>query len=187
MPSGTLTDLNGDNPLDLANAYNASGNAPVFPELIAISGNPAAGYHLEFIPIQGQAMLNFNIPAQLPNLTPTGGTDWNNWRLASTQLTSGTALFLWNPPTGALYLWEGLSFVDNGDFTGSLSFAPYLISTNWNAGVDLAAVETVDFSGDGVPDLWAVSTTGVATPYVVSRLSTTGSATITAMPSQNLR
>ena len=186
LSSGILSDLNGDNPLDLANAYNASGNSPIYPDLIAIGGDSGLGYHLEYIATQGPGVLNYNLPSQLPNLTPTGGTDWNNWRLASTQLASGTALFLWNPPTGALYLWEGLAFVDNGDFTGTLGFTPYLISTNWNTGADLAAIEAVDFSGDGVPDLWAVTTTGVVTPYVVAGLSTTGPAAVTAMPSQDL-
>jgi hypothetical protein len=187
LPSGTLSDLNGDNPLDLANAYNASGNAPVYPELIGISGDPAAGYHLEYFPEQGPGVANFNLPSQLPNLTPTGGTDWNNWRLASTLLASGTALFLWNPSTGALYLWQGLAFVDNGDFTGSLTFTPYLISASWNAGADLTAIEAADITGDGVPDLWAVDGNGMVTPSLVSNLSASGPATVTTLAPQDLR
>ena len=31
--------------------------------------------------------------------------DWNNWTITTAQLSSGTAMFLWNSSTGALHLW----------------------------------------------------------------------------------
>lgn len=182
---GTFTDNNGDNPLQLANAYNASGHTYLYPDLIGISGDAANGYYLDYYP-------NFNgtggygYVAQLNTATPTGGHDWNTWTIASTQLSSGTAMFLWNQSTGQLHLWEGVTFTDNGDFTGTLAYTQYQISTNWNRDTTLSTLEAADINGDGVPDLWAVTPAGAVTAYLISDLSTTQAATVRTRKSQNL-
>jgi hypothetical protein len=45
--SGELADFNGDNPLQVANAY-ASVDADGLTDLLAISGDPAHGYSLDY-------------------------------------------------------------------------------------------------------------------------------------------
>jgi hypothetical protein len=77
-------------------------------------------------------------------------------------------------------------FTDNGDFTGTLAYTPYLIASSWNAGVALSTVETADLDADGVPDLWAVTPDGVVTAHMVTNLSTTGPARVRAKPAQDL-
>ena len=79
-----------------------------------------------------------------------------------------------------------MHFTDNGDGTGSVSYDQYLITDNWNAGATFSTIETVDFTGNGVPDLWAVTPSGVITAYVVSDLSSTAPAHISAKAPQNL-
>lgn len=185
MGGGALADLNGDNPVDMANGYNADRNDTGIDDLVGISGSDANGYHLAYYPgLFGPGL--WDTPRLLDNPTPTGGTDWNNWRLATTILPSGAAAFLWDRVTGALYLWEGLLLTDNGDFTGSMSYTQYEIGQDWSTGADLPTLEAVDFTGDGVPDLWAVAPAGVVTAYVVSDLSTTRPARIVAQRPQAL-
>jgi hypothetical protein len=43
IPSGMLTDLNGDNPIQVVNGYDAAGRGAGFPDLIGIVGDPVAG------------------------------------------------------------------------------------------------------------------------------------------------
>jgi hypothetical protein len=93
-------------------------------------------------------------------LTPTGGTDWQNWQLFSTQTIMSTGVYLWNSTTGALYLWQSLRFADNGDGTGTLCYQQYHIAKNWNVGAQFTTVETSGFTGDGIPDLWTVTPAG---------------------------
>jgi hypothetical protein len=95
-------------------------------------------------------------------------------------------MFLWNQSTGALYLWQGLTAHDNGDGTGTFSYTQYLISSNWNKGKSLTTLEAADFNGDGVPDLWAVNSNGTVRAYIITDLSTTKHAKITAEGPQKL-
>jgi hypothetical protein len=182
LPQGFLADANGDNPLQIANAYASiygSGS-----DLIGVNGAPTNGYHLDYItgadPSAYASTFSFTTP------TPDGTQDWNDWTIATTQVASGAAMFLWNSSTGALYLWSGLAATDNGDGTGNLAFTQYLISADWNTGTALSTPEAADINGDGIPDLWTVTPAGVATSYLVSQLSTTSSAVIRARPSQSL-
>jgi len=92
--------------------------------------------------------------------------------LFSTQNGSDTAIYLWNRDSGALYLWEGVRYTSKGDYTGTVYYTQYGIAKHWNAGVTFSTIEAVDFTGDGVPDLWTVSPNGTAQAYVVSDLST---------------
>jgi hypothetical protein len=45
--SGMLADFNGDNPLQVANAY-ASLNGSSLPDLLTVSGDPVNGYSLDY-------------------------------------------------------------------------------------------------------------------------------------------
>jgi hypothetical protein len=183
MPSGSLTDFNGDNPVQVANAGNTSGQGYAYPDLIVINGDSLDGYYLEFDP-NGDGTGNYLTANPLATLTPSGGTDWNNWTIATAQLSSGTALYLWDSSTGALYLWENLAY-DMG--TGAFSYTQYVIADGsasaWNKGATLT-LQAADINGDGVPDLWTVGASGVATGYPATLGS--GTATLAAQPAQTL-
>ncbi len=184
--SVNFEDINGDTPIDLANAYDSAGLNNVIPDFIGISGSASDGYRLAYYPLQADASLDIALGELTANLTPTGGTDWQNWQLFSTVLPSGTAIYLRNSTTGALYLWESVHFTDNGDFTGTISYVQYKIAENWNTGATFSTIETTDFNNDGVPDLWTVTPGGIATAYVVSALSTSMPAKIVAKAPQDL-
>jgi hypothetical protein len=178
-----LADANGNLPIDLANGYDAVGSGDGTPDLFAINGSAAAGYYLGYYAVgyYGSAMLDTTT-----TLTPTGETDWQNWQIFSTDHYGNTSMYLWNSTTGALDLWSGVHVVDNGDGTGSISYTQYRIAKKWNVGATFTSVQAVDFTNDGVPDLWAVTPAGVVTAYVVSNLSTTAYAKISAKAPQPL-
>jgi hypothetical protein len=182
--SGQLADLNGDNPLQVANAY-ASLNGSGLPDLLATSGDPVNGYSLDYY-INGFGPCVFFQTFALSTVTPDGTADWNDWTLATLSDASGTGMFLWNQSTGALYLWQGVTAHDNGDGTGTLSYTQYLISPHWNKGKSLSTLEAADLNGDGVPDLWAVAPDGIARAYLISCLSTTKRAKVDPQRSRKL-
>ena len=181
---GALTDANGDNPLQLVNAY-ASIYGTGQPDLLATSGDPANGYYLDYYQDGFGPGTFFNTFA-IHSPTPDGTADWNQWTLATLSYSGGVGIFLWNESTGALYLWTGVTFTDNGDGTGSIAYTQYQLSSNWNTGQPLSTLEAADFNGDGVPDFWAVTPSGTAIAYLVSDLSASGSGKIIAGMPQKL-
>lgn len=182
--SGGLADFNGDNPLQLANAY-ASANGSGLPDLLAISGDPVNGYSLDYYTNAFEPCGFFQTFAAT-TVTPDGTADWNKWTIATLSDASGTGMFLWNQGTGALYLWQGVTAHDNGDGTGTFSYTQYLISPHWNKGKSLSTLEAADLNGDCVPDLWAVNSDGTVRAYIISNLSAAGQAKITPQPPQKL-
>lgn len=182
---GALADGNADNPIQLVNAY-ASIYGTGQPDLLATNGDPVNGYYLDYYQ-DGFGPGNFFNTFAIHTPTPDGTADWNKWTLATFGNAGGTGMFLWNQGTGALYLWAGVTFADNGDGTGSIRYTQYKISSKWNKSHRLSTLEAADFDGDGVPDLWGVTPSGVATAYVISQLSATGTGKITAGMPQKLR
>ena len=91
--------------------------------------------------------------------TPDGTADWNQWTLATLGYAGGT---------------------------GTLSYTQCEIAAHWHTGKPLATLEAADINGDGVPDLWAVTPAGVAQAYLISHLSTSGTARIKAGKRQHL-
>ncbi|MFG2251609.1 LamG-like jellyroll fold domain-containing protein [Streptomyces mirabilis] len=182
--SGVFSDINGDNPIQLANAGNASGTSTVFPDLIGTSGDSTAGYSrysLTYYQNQGGDWGTYAFPVNLTTLSPDGTADWDKWTIATSQLSSGTALYLWNKSTGDLYLWEQLAY----DATsGNLTYTSYKVATGWNTGASLT-LQSADINGDGTPDLWTVGSGETAKATLVTNLSTTSTATLTAV-SDNL-
>src|SRR5262249_18697444 len=186
--------LTGDDPLQLANAGNTSGNGYAYPDLIGISGDAGGGYYLNFYPnLNGTG--NYSVPYPLLGsagsfvATPSGGSDWNQWVIATAQLPAGTAMYLWNPGTGGLYLWVGLhaAYDPNAD-SWALSYTQYIIAdgtpaARWNQGAALT-LQAADINGDGVPDLWATGNGGTLTAHLAAL--GTGTGTLTAQPAQNL-
>lgn len=184
IPSGSLADANGDNPLQVVNAYRSI-DGTGFPDLLAVSGDLSQGYYLDYYDDGGPCSSYFNtFMVHAP--TPDGTADWNKWTLATLSYAGGTGMFLWNESTGGLYLWAGLTAADNGDGTGTLSYTQYEIAAHWHAGKPLATLEATDINGDGVPDLWTVTPAGVARAYLISHLSATSHARITAGKPQQL-
>jgi hypothetical protein len=183
--SGQLADANGDNPLQVANAY-ASLNGSGLPDLLTVSGDAVNGYSLNYLTNGFEPCIFFQSFTTSTTVTPDGTADWNKWTLATLSDASGTGMFLWNQGTGALYLWQGVTAHDNGDGTGTFSYTQYLISPHWNRGKSLSTLEAADLNGDNVPDLWAVSSDGTARAYLISRLSATGRAEITPQCPQQL-
>ncbi|MFC4019593.1 hypothetical protein ACFOW4_16845 [Micromonospora sp. GCM10011542] len=180
-----LIDANGNSPLQLANAFQADGVDNGIPDLLGIAGDATNGYRLGYHPSFGAPGLYFGTTT-LINSTPTGGSDWQNWSIASTETASGVALVLRNATIGDLYLWTGVTMVDNGDGTGTLNHTQYQVAANWNTGVAIRTLQAADINADGTPDLWTVLPDGTHRAYLVSGLSTTGTATVTATRAKQL-
>ncbi|WP_144082682.1 MULTISPECIES: FG-GAP-like repeat-containing protein [unclassified Micromonospora] len=178
-----LLDPDGNQPIQLANAGDSRRLDSPYPDLVGTSGDPTNGYHLTYHPNLGTPngyLGAFHTTA----LTPTGGTDWNNWTLATAQLTAGTAMFLWHRTTGALHLWTDLT-VDPD--TGQLTYQPYTLSAAWNTGANLT-LRAADADNNGTPDLWTTGTGGSITLWKVTNLTTgvPGTGTLAAQPMQSL-
>ncbi|MFK3979014.1 LamG-like jellyroll fold domain-containing protein [Micromonospora sp. NPDC050397] len=173
-----LLDDNNLNPNQIVSAGDASGQHLAWADLLSVTGDSDHGYYLNYY-ASGDGTANYQWPVTLATATPTGGTDWNNWTITSAETpTGGTALFLWNKSTGALYLWQRLAF-DGIDFTYTQS----QLASGWNTAANLV-LRAADINRDGNPDLWTVGTGGRVTAYLTSNLTTTP--TITAQPTQTL-
>lgn len=178
-----LLDPEGNSPLQLANAGDTRRLGASYPDLIGISGDAATGHHLTYYPnlgLPGGYVGAFHTTA----VTPTGGTDWDGWTIATAQLAGGTAMFLWHRATGALHLWTDLT-VDPD--TGALSYTPYALSTSWNIGADLT-LRAADVDNSGTPDLWTVGAGGTTVLWRVADLTAgaPGTGTLTADPARTL-
>ncbi|MFF1444866.1 hypothetical protein [Streptomyces sp. NPDC058295] len=175
---GSLQDVYGNNPLQLANAGTTSGRDTGFPDLIGISGDSANGYALNLYASGFNAGLFF--PVTLNATTPDGTANWNDWTVATTQLPTpggggSTAMFLWNKSTGELDLWEDLAADPE---TGDLTYTAYPVATGWHTGAAVT-LQAADADGDGVPDLRAVSEAGTVTTDLFTDLSGSAPATVT--------
>lgn len=118
------------------------------PDLFGIVGDPFDGYTLDYYPSRG-TVRQYQRPTALSLATPTGGTDWENWRIYSELLPGGTALLLWNPTTGGLYLWEGATF---DALAGAPSFTQYTLAATWQPTQAPSTLQLADFNDDGVPE-----------------------------------
>ncbi|MEU8006561.1 hypothetical protein AB0B66_35850 [Catellatospora sp. NPDC049111] len=190
--SGYLSDLNGDNPLQLANAYNAAGadvDGHHTDDLIATVGSPANGYHLHYY--VGSYAVAVGPQLALTTKTPADDMAWQDWTIATAQQPTadgspGTAMYLWHRASGRLVLWKDIRVTDHQDGTGSITHTAYEVAVFWNTGADLAALVAADFTGDGSPDLWAVRQDGKVTAYAITGLTAAGPATVTPGPQQSL-
>ncbi|WP_204297459.1 hypothetical protein [Actinoplanes campanulatus] len=182
LPAGWLSDWDGNQPTQLTNGYDADGSNPEYPDLFAIMGSPAAEYNLSFYSSY-PGIGNYAFPVVTGASTPTGGIDWQNWRMASALLPTGTAIVLWNRSTGALYLWK--SVIANPD-TGALTYQQHHLSDNWLPGADLSTLQLADVNADGTPDLRTVTGDGKATAYRITEVPETGTLKITTGAAQSL-
>ena len=179
MPSGTFIDNQGLDPGQLANAGNAAGSP--YPDLVGIAGSTSTGYYLNHYPNAGLTGGYGQVDSLPSQTTPTGGTDWDTWTVATAQSGTKTAMYLWQRGTGKLYLWDSLTF----DATAlAFTYTQYTLSSSWNTGQDLT-LQAGDLDGDGTADLWTVGDNATATPWLVSNL-TGGNGTITTQPNQKV-
>jgi hypothetical protein len=181
LPAGFFTDENGDDPLQLATA-DMSGRGLSYPDLIGVSGSSTSGYHLAYYPMSSSpGTANWDFATLLSTPTPTGGSDWEDWTLATARTASGTAVYLWNRTTHALYLWPDPHYdYDTATFTPGTQYA---VSTGFDPGPG-AALRAADLDGDGTADLWATTSGPAVTAYLATR--TAGSIVLVARPTQTL-
>ncbi|WP_410809566.1 hypothetical protein [Micromonospora sp. 067-2] len=185
LVSDYFLDEYGNSPVQLVNGYTADGVDTAIADLLGIVGDVTNGYRLTYYPNIGAPGLYLpRLP--LSNATPTGGSDWQNWTLASTELASGAALVLRNATTGDLFLWQGVTMTDNGDGTGTFGYTQYRLASGWNTGVTISSLTAADLNADGVTDLWSVFPDGSVRAYLISTLSATKPAKIRATQAQQL-
>ncbi|MCO5999628.1 VCBS repeat-containing protein [Actinoallomurus rhizosphaericola] len=181
-----LADYNNDNPVQFANAYDSRHVDGSGDDLIAISGDADNGYYLDYYANRSFGMLDAAPQFFIHTNTPDGTPDWQNWKMTTTRLASGTAMYLWKPSTGDLYLWEKVGIHDNGDSTGTIEYTQYKIAGGWNTGATLSTFQAAVFGDSGTPGLWTVTPEGAAIAYTVTDLSPTGTARIHAGAAQPL-
>lgn len=172
--SGTFVDNQGLNPLQLANAGH--GNGLAYPDLIGIGGDSSNGYYLNYYPNSDYTGGYGQVDTLTAQTTPTGGDDWNTWTITTAQTPTGTGMFLWQASTGQLYLWNNLTYDNDGSYT--LHYTQHLLNSSWNTAKSLT-LQGGDIDGDGTGDLWAIDTNTTVTPWLVTGL-TAGTGTITA-------
>jgi hypothetical protein len=180
---GSLADGNGDNPLQLANAYNADPNDnTAYADLVGINGDPANGYYLAYYQ-NASTPGSWADPDILSTPAPDGTMNWNDWQLTTMQDPAGYAdMFLYNPSADELYLWQDFT-VD--DFYDTATYTQYKLSSTFSPGA-LTEIRAADITGTG-PALWTVTSTGTVTAWTAGNLnSTAGTGTITAQPAQSL-
>ncbi|GAA5004114.1 hypothetical protein GCM10025734_42060 [Kitasatospora paranensis] len=182
-PNGSLTDWFGNNPSQVVEAGTVSGRNTGFPDLLGIAPDGSGGTALTLYPA-GWVTDSFDMPTALNVRTPDGGTDWNDWTVAATEIATpgggtGTALFLWKKSTGELDLWKDLAADPD---TGTLTYHSFAMATGWNTGADVE-LQAADINSDGTPDLWTIGTGGQVTANLFNGLSPTGPAGLTQVPS----
>jgi hypothetical protein len=148
------TNANPDNALQLASAYNVSGDNEPSPDEVGVYNDPTLGGFLAYFASDGgpggfDSAIGGN-PYILSNPTPDGTMDWSNWTITSAAAPTGAEtasgspvlaeMYLWNSQTGALYLWE-LTGLTN-EVPGGFNFTTFA-STNATATLSYSQV-TVD-------------------------------------------
>ncbi|WP_152628359.1 LamG-like jellyroll fold domain-containing protein [Streptacidiphilus neutrinimicus] len=187
---GTLIDDNSDIATQVAAGGNTSGQSTGLPDLLATAGNANTGYQL--IVYFSHTANGYGDPFgcstgdtcyQLSGLnSPDGTMDWNAWTITTAQLSSGTAMYLWNSSTGELDLWTGLKVDSTG--TTLTTTGQYQIATGWNKNpTDNLILRAADIAGNGIPDLWVTdTTTGTTTATLPGALTSDPTLTTATTP-----
>jgi hypothetical protein len=187
LSSGSLADVNGVNPTELVDGGNLAGTGSGISDVLAVIDNelllaPAGapgGYSTDgdLGAFGGGGLCAFGDCALLSDTpSPDGTLDWDSWKAVGYPLSDGSIdMYLWNPATGELVLWTDVTANDaanDGVWSNytTLAYTQYVIASGtgtstWNQGANLE-LQTADFNGDGIPDLWAVDpATATAVTY----------------------
>lgn len=188
-------------PQQIANAFNASTVNPDYPGLLSIVGTGNNSY-LDYYSSDG-TIGGWNHAIELPDDTPdqAGAYDWYDWTMATMQEpasatnTDGIDVFLWKSGGSGshpLYLWQNFQVTSISASNPTDSHNPQIeLSANWQpvgSGNVVSELRAADITGSG-PALWAVSTTGSATPWTASLTASNGvvtGGTITPATAQSL-
>lgn len=184
ISNGSLSDENGDNATQTALAGNTSQQNTGLPDLFATIGNQLVLLYSTAANLYSTHAADFGMCTAgcdvLSNLaTPDGTQDWNSWTITTAQLSTGTAMYLWNPATGALDLWTGLAL----DTTKTTLTATnqLTIATGWNtAPTHAMQLRAADLAGTGIPTLWSTDTTTGTTTSTTPAALTNNPALATA-------
>jgi Concanavalin A-like lectin/glucanases superfamily len=160
---------NGDDPVRLTAAGNASQLATGTDDLIGITGDPANGYELDLYTnglctgcgAPGGYTWNTTLSTQAPD----GTSDWNNYTLATTQPGSNpaaTVLFALDTATGSLYqstnpTQSATAVIGSGNWTQ--------ITVPW--GTSPPVLASADINNAGTTELWT-QTGNALTAYTLS-------------------
>ncbi|GAA4617169.1 hypothetical protein GCM10023195_76510 [Actinoallomurus liliacearum] len=186
LPAGQFADYSlngdGDNPIDLVAAGNASLTSTGITDLIGIAGDDANGYELDLYATCGDCDATgygYYQTLASPADSPDGAGDWKNFSLATAQPGGKTVLFALKKSTGEL--WEstnpnqdpatpiGTSSANGGTWakiTAPWTTAPTLVSGDVNTA--------------GKVELWAQSGNN-ATPYTLSASSLAQGTTVSLL------
>jgi hypothetical protein len=202
------TNVSPDDPLQLVNAYDVSGDNVDYPDQIGVFTDPTLGGFLAYF-VNDDSDVGFDsaiggAPYILSNATPDGTMDWSNWTITTAAAPAGATtasgspvlaeMYLWNSQTGALYLWEltGLANEVPGGFnintfsytnaTATLSYSQITVDpgTPTDAGWNTGStLNTLQATQiNGGTGLIDVTSTGQVQSWTVDIDGTTGTATI---------
>jgi hypothetical protein len=183
LPAGQFADYtlngDGDDPVVLVAAGNASLTGTGIDDLIGIAGDAAGGYQLDLFTTCGGCTANAYGYAQTlagPADSPDGAADWENFTLAAAQPGGDTVLFALKKTTGEI--WEATNpSRDPLTPVGTASAAGGTwtrLTVPWTAA---PALVSADVTGSGAVELWARSGS-TATAYTLSGSSLGSSSTV---------
>jgi hypothetical protein len=170
----TANDGNGDYPVQLVAAGNASGMGNSAPDLIGIAGDGANAGNYELNLYTGAAFTAYGITQTLagPAASPDGLSDWGNFTLADAPLKN--TLYALKATTGEL--WQSTDL--------AATWTRITTPSGWPA-FTVASGNTVlqaDITAAGAVELWVARNGGTSvTPYTIggSALTAGTAATLT--------
>lgn len=172
-------DPNVDDPLQVVDGYDAAGDGFAYPDLLAVNGDSADGFYLDYYESNGSPAA-YQAPTVLTALSPDGSSDWQNWIISSDVQGGSVNLLLWDPSTGSLVEWSGFTVNTS---TGAANYHPYPLSSSFDKNQALAAIRIASAGTTAATGLntlvWTVSSAGVVTPTLFTNLTASG-ATATA-------
>jgi len=202
------TNVSPDDPLQLVNAYDVSGDDVDYPDQIGVFTDPTLGGFLAYF-VNDDSVNGFDsaiggAPYILTNATPDGTLDWSDWTITTAAAPAGATtatgnpvlaeMYLCNSATGALYLWEltGLTNEVPGGFnintfsytnaTATLSYSQITVDpgTPTDAGWNTGStLNTLQATQiNGGTGLIDVTSTGQVQSWTVDIDGATGTATI---------